>query len=327
MRFSMNDDCDSGTRWLMAAYVGGDRKVDVSMEEDEIPRSNFGCLPTSSRGLFSCMASYSTSSSDIWLCPFRSFHLCPNGEVGSKGSVCMISHIKRHHLLTEDHKCLLREALSSDVGLFIVVEETLKAFGQWMCGKCMTFHVVSRYCHHPDGVVSFITGDDGPSRYIVSILKSYTKESTTNVLGGLVFDVGLLDRVFKVPITTVKSIPHNCRLSFYRALKTTLYKVIAQPGSVDAWICLLLLPHCTLQKILTTKLHLEVLGYMGEKDGISTLVKNMLDNPKVGPMGQGGGFLQKESNTDIRQCLCKTLIVYLVALNLPLNELHVGEMA
>ena len=70
----------------------------------------------------------SISSSDICLCPFRSFYCCPNGEVGSKGIVRMISHIKRHHLLTEDRKCVLRKALSSD-GLFMAVKETLKAFG------------------------------------------------------------------------------------------------------------------------------------------------------------------------------------------------------
>ncbi|GJR65851.1 hypothetical protein Tco_0011916 [Tanacetum coccineum] len=29
------------------------------------------------------------------------------------------------------------------------IEETLKAFGQWLCGKCMDLHVVSRACHHP----------------------------------------------------------------------------------------------------------------------------------------------------------------------------------
>ena len=154
----------------------------------------------------------------------------------------MISHIKRHHLPTEDRKSVLREALSSDVGLFIAVEETLKAFGQWMCGECMTLQALSLYCHHPDGRVRFVTGDDGSSRYIVGILKPSNKESVTNALGGLVFDVALLDRVFKEPITTVKSIPHSCRLAFSQALKTALYKVIAQPGSVEAWMCLLLLP-------------------------------------------------------------------------------------
>nr|KAJ0205910.1 hypothetical protein LSAT_V11C500229180 [Lactuca sativa] len=190
----------------------------------------------------------SISSSDICLCPFRSFYCCPNGEVGSKGIVRMISHIKRHHLLTEDRKCVLRKALSSD-GLFMAVKETLKAFGA-----------------------------DGSSRYIVSILKSSTKESATNVLGGLVFDVGLLDRVFKALITTVFR-PKNrqeCRSGNRKSLQqSSILK------SLDTW---------------------------GKEDGISTLVKNILDNLEVGAMGQVGGILQKEStssNTNIRQCLRK----------------------
>lgn len=85
------------------------------------------------------------------------------------------------------------------------------------------------------------------SRYIVGILKPSTKESATIFSGGLVLDVGFLDRVLKMPITTVKSIPHSCRIAFSQALKTVLYKVIVQPGFVEAWICLLLLHRCTLQ--------------------------------------------------------------------------------
>ena len=115
------------------------------------------------------MVSSSTSSSDICMCPFKSYHCCPNGEVGSKGIGRMISQIKHHHLPTEDRKCVLREALYSDVGLFMAVEETLKAFGQWMCGKCMTLQTLSCYCHHSDGRARFVTGDNGSSRYIVGI--------------------------------------------------------------------------------------------------------------------------------------------------------------
>lgn len=58
----------------------------------------------------------------------------------------------------------------------MAVEESLKAFGQWICGKCMTLHAFSRHCHHPNGLVSSITEndkleDDVLSCYIVGILK------------------------------------------------------------------------------------------------------------------------------------------------------------
>nr|KAJ0220332.1 hypothetical protein LSAT_V11C200095760 [Lactuca sativa] len=52
------------------------------------------------------------------------------GEVLSSLSKCQNVNTRRHHLLTKDRECVLREALSTDEGLFMVVEETLKAFGQ-----------------------------------------------------------------------------------------------------------------------------------------------------------------------------------------------------
>ena len=142
---------------------------------------------------------------------------------------------------------MLCEALSSNDSLFMLVEETLKDFGEWMCGKFMTLHVVTHPCHYPDGLVHFITGADGLTHCIIIILKSSTKESATNIIGGLVLGVGLIDRVLKLPNTTVKSIPHGFRLAFSQALKIVLYNMIAQPGSTESWICLLLLPHFSLQ--------------------------------------------------------------------------------
>lgn len=139
------------------------------------------------------MDSSSTNSSGIFPCPLRSIHCCPNDEVGSKGIVRMISHIKMHHILNKYRKYVLYGALYSDDDLFMAVEKTLMAFGQWMYGKCMTLHVVSRPCHHTNGLIRFITRADDLTCYIFGILKSYTKESSTNVIRGLVLDVGLLD--------------------------------------------------------------------------------------------------------------------------------------
>ncbi|GJX42184.1 hypothetical protein Tco_0257174 [Tanacetum coccineum] len=127
------------------------------------------------------------------------------------------------------------------------VGETLKIFGQWLCGKCMTLHAVTRGCHHPDGLIRFSIRSDDMSGYIIGISKPSNKEIETNVTEGLVLDAELLDHVFKVPITTVKCIPRGCCLGFSRALKMVLYKVVAQPDSVDTWVRLLLFPRCTLQ--------------------------------------------------------------------------------
>nr|GEU48387.1 putative reverse transcriptase domain-containing protein [Tanacetum cinerariifolium]GEU48392.1 putative reverse transcriptase domain-containing protein [Tanacetum cinerariifolium] len=67
------------------------------------------------------------------------------------------------------------------------------------------------------------------TRYIVVILNPSNKESGTEITKGLVLDAELLDRVFKVPITTVKCIPHGCRSAFSQALNTVLCKVVVRP--------------------------------------------------------------------------------------------------
>ncbi|GJW19493.1 hypothetical protein Tco_0026929 [Tanacetum coccineum] len=193
------------------------------------------------------MTPSSTSSDGNWLCPFRGFHCCPDGEVGKKGIARLISHLKRLHLSTDERKYVLREAISADYGLYMAVEKTMKVFCQWLYGKCMTSHCVTRACHHPDGLVCFSIGSDNMSGYIVGISIGSNKETETNITEGLVLDVEILDRVFKVPITTVKCVPHGCRLAFSQALKTVLHKVVAQPDSVDVWVRLLLFPRCTLQ--------------------------------------------------------------------------------
>ncbi|GKA53481.1 hypothetical protein Tco_0746796 [Tanacetum coccineum] len=95
---------------------------------------------------------------------FRGFHCCPDGEVGNKGFPRLISHLKRLHLSSDERKGVLREAISTGHGLYMAVEETLKVLNQWLCGKCMDLHVVSRACHHPDGK------DDGITTLVKSIL-------------------------------------------------------------------------------------------------------------------------------------------------------------
>nr|GEU92015.1 reverse transcriptase domain-containing protein [Tanacetum cinerariifolium] len=132
-------------------------------------------------------------------------------------------------------------------GLYVAVKETLKVYGQWLCGKCMTLHDVTRDCHNPDGLVFFSIGSDNMSGYIVGILKPSSKETETNVTEGLVLDAELLDRVFKMPITNIKCIPHGCLLAFSQALKTILYKMVVQPDYVDVCVRLLLFPRYTMQ--------------------------------------------------------------------------------
>ena len=269
------------------------------------------------------MASSSSTSEGTWSCPFKGFHCCSSGVCGNKGISRMISHLKSVHLCTDERKNVLREAITTDYNLFREVEGTLKVFGQWMCGKCMKLHALSRACHHPDGLVRFSEGMGDSGGNIVGILIPPTNEPPVKVNGGLLFDVELLDRVFKAPITTVKSIPHNCRYAFNQALKTTLYRVVAKPGSVDEWVRLLLFPRCTLQvfkprnrqesrsgnrKNLQSRSILNALATWGDEGGITSLVESVLNFSGVGSLGHEGSDKQEEisqSSTTIKQCLRK----------------------
>ncbi|KAL8239655.1 hypothetical protein R6Q59_016222 [Mikania micrantha] len=182
----------------------------------------------------------------VWPCPFRGFHCCPDGMAGSKGFPRLIAHIKRLHLSSDDWKKVLREAISTDSDLFTSVGEASKASGQWLCGACMCLHALSRGCHHEDGLTIFnrVVGDT--AEFIVGISKPHTGKEVVS-LGGLAVDDRLLDRIFSLPLTTVKSIPPSCRMAFSHALTAALGKVAAAPDSVEAWVRLLVLPRCTLR--------------------------------------------------------------------------------
>nr|GEV96092.1 hypothetical protein [Tanacetum cinerariifolium] len=162
--------------------------------------------------------------------------------------------------------------------LYMAVEETLKVFNQWLCGKCMDLHAVSRACHHPDGLVRLSKGSDDMNGYIFGISKPSNKESKTEITKGLVLDTELLDRVFKVPITTVYRLKN-------RQERRSENRKSLQQSSI-----------------------LKSLAMLGKDDGITTQVKSILDSFALGSFGQGlGDFLEEgaTSNTNIKQCLRK----------------------
>ncbi|GJW48233.1 putative reverse transcriptase domain-containing protein [Tanacetum coccineum] len=181
----------------------------------------------------------------------------------------------------------------------MAVEETLRVFSQWLCGKCMTLDVVNHACHHSHGHVCFSKGSDDMSRYIVGISTPCNKECETKVTEGLVLDAKLLDRVFNMRITIVKCFPHGCWLAFYQALKIVLCNLVTQPDSVDAWFRLLLFHD----------FYHEVTGCMrGKDDGTTMKVKSMLDTG-LGSLCKG----RTTSNTNIRQRLHKVADGYFTA--------------
>ncbi|PWA55863.1 hypothetical protein CTI12_AA424200 [Artemisia annua] len=193
----------------------------------------------------------SSSGVGVWPCPFRKFHCCKDGRPGSAGYTRLLAHIKRDHFRSDDSKDCLRDALSLDWVLLSDVGEMLKMFDQWLCGRCMMLHALSRGCHHSNGISTFAPGSDVGVDRVVGIPKPCrpSVDMATNLSGVMPVDVGLLERVLSLPIKTVKSIPPNCRLAFVQVLTSTLRRVVGAPGSVDAWVKLLLLPRCTLRVV------------------------------------------------------------------------------
>ncbi|KAD4384463.1 hypothetical protein E3N88_24631 [Mikania micrantha] len=258
----------------------------------------------------------------VWPCPFRGFHCSPDGMAGSKGFPRLIAHIKHLHLSSKDRKKVLREAISTNLDLFTSVGEALKASGQWLCGVCMCLHALSWGCHHEDGLTIFnrVIGDT--EEFIVGISKPHTGKEVVS-LGGLAADNGLVDRVFSLPITAVKSIPPSCRMVFSHALTAALGKVAATPDSVEACVRLLLLPRCTLRVFRPSNrqehrsgnrkyLHCHIihrsLTAWGDEDGFVELILSLLAQPsnetpsldKPSPSSNNSA-----TQTNVKQCLRK----------------------
>ncbi|GJZ45509.1 hypothetical protein Tco_0593105 [Tanacetum coccineum] len=110
------------------------------------------------------------------------------------------------------------------IGLYMAVEETLKAlkvaFWPGLCGARSVWDLTYDTVKHFKG-----------RQY--AELQRHERSTEGNYW---VWKLRLVDCVFKVLITTVKSIHHGCRFTFSQALKTVLCKVVAQPNYVDAWV-------------------------------------------------------------------------------------------
>lgn len=245
--------------------------------------------------------------------------------MGGKGISRMIYHIKSLHLSTDERRAVLRDAISLDLGVFMSVAATLKEFGQWICGDYMSLHALSRSCRHSGGLVKFNGDVDNMSEHIVGIQKPPPNEPDANLNEGVVLDAQLLDLVFKLPITTIKSIPHNCCMDFSQALKAAISKVVAHLGSIEAWVTLLILPRCTLQvfrpknrqesmygnkKSLQHCNILSVLATWGTEDGMAKLVKNLVDNARMEQQGKKEEYIQEDrtwGHANFKQCLHKVV--------------------
>ena len=132
----------------------------------------------------------------------------------------------------------------------ILEDSLMRVVERWLCGRCMSIHVMSRECHHLDGLFCVTHGTGEVISHIVDIVKpstTYWNNLETNE--EYVLDVRLLERVLTSPIFIMKSIPLMCRLTLSQALKDTFYKVLIELRSVGVWVWLLLIPCCILQVV------------------------------------------------------------------------------
>ena len=263
-----------------------------------------------------------SNGSGFWPCPFQRFHCCPDGLVGAKGFPRLVAHIKRHHLGTDERRDTLRCAIADDPNLFTSVCEALRVSEQWLCGECMCLHAFSRSCHHEDKVIRFVSGGGDGEGFILGITRP-DGENVDTPSGEVGVDVALLDRVFSLPIKTVKSIPLSCRMAFAQALTAALDKVVAMPDSVEAWVRLLILPRCTLgvfkpvgrqdkrsgnRKSGQCLSIQRSLAQWGDREGFATLVQSLFDQPvRVAPDGskKGTGNDDECVVANVKQCLRK----------------------
>jgi hypothetical protein len=115
-----------------------------------------------------------------------------------------VVHCKSLHLCDDERKSTIREAIESNLDLFLAVEESLRGLEQWLCGKCMSIRALSRACHHPDGSIRVTLTSGVVESHIVGVLKPSTKApDTLDSKDGLVLDASLLERILQVPILTV----------------------------------------------------------------------------------------------------------------------------
>ncbi|MCI09792.1 hypothetical protein A2U01_0030882, partial [Trifolium medium] len=77
---------------------------------------------------------------------------------GSKCFAHPVPHLKSLHLNSDKRKNTMREAIASDLNLFMVLDESFRGLEQWLCGMCMRIRALSRACHHSDGMIRVTLG-------------------------------------------------------------------------------------------------------------------------------------------------------------------------
>ncbi|XP_026410257.1 uncharacterized protein LOC113305438 isoform X1 [Papaver somniferum] len=202
-----------------------------------------------------------SSQGDKVPCPFKGYDGCGGGVCGrGYAKSAIYRHISDQHFPTEKEKQICREHIHNNPDCFAAWENVLFAMQMWLCMKCLRIHAWRKTCtselHKADVIAGLFNGNGadflihGVSKpQAVSSYDSAVESGNTgdnDAVVGLSLD--MLNTVFQRRITTTASVPPPCRLQFSRALKSSLDLVIAQPDNLQAWLQLLLLPACTLNR-------------------------------------------------------------------------------
>lgn len=237
-----------------------------------LTRASFHCRSSESQPLEASASTDTVSPDELTFhCPLKTFHNyrdCVNGRRYAK--VSFLKHLQDRHLSSAAKVDFCRELIATDLNIYLVWEKLLCSLRMWLCCRCMHLHAWSMPCRGRQGVVhgEVIVGPlngDGEDFLLHSLVKPGSSASLTlsNVVScvdstngveslllsvdtGVLLSTDLLNVIFQRQFTTVKCIPHQCRLSFSREVKHCLDRVIASPGNIFMWIQILLLPFCTL---------------------------------------------------------------------------------
>lgn len=174
-------------------------------------------------------ATTSSSHNDKVPCPFKIFDGCISG-VGGRGYArsAILRHIKDRHFPTAIAKDICRERIRNNLDCFDVWERTLSDLQSWLCINCLHTYAWKNPCrNHLTGFViaglfngsgaDFLIDDTMRPQSTLHVNSANNVSASTGVdedVGGL--NVEMLNMVFQKQITTVVSIPSQCRLRFSR---------------------------------------------------------------------------------------------------------------
>ncbi|XP_026457873.1 uncharacterized protein LOC113358495 [Papaver somniferum] len=167
-------------------------------------------------------------------CPFKDFDGCGGGvRGGGYAKSAIYKHLTDKHFPSVEAKDVCRERIQTNVACFGAWESTLACMQIWLCIKCLQIHSwKKKTCmdksHPADIVAGPLKGNNGAYFLIHGTSKPATYTVEPDVCNhdnhAIELTVEMYHLAFLKRVTTIVSIPPQCRLQFSRVLKAALDK-------------------------------------------------------------------------------------------------------